>query len=73
MIVKYYNRKIDCTKNNIFIKSWNIIERAKNDSWSFNKYKDSFKTSLKRIQFDIIYVKTLKFNILNIYLISHFY
>ena len=60
IIVKHYNRKTDHTKNDIFVESWNIMNKAKNDNRRFDEYKDSFKTSLRKILFNMRYLKSLK-------------
>ena len=60
MIVKHYNRKTDHTKNDIFVEFWDIMNRAKNDDRRFDEYKDSFKTSLRKILFDMKYLKSLE-------------
>ena len=60
IIVKHYNRKTDHTKNDIFVESWDIMSRAKNDDRKFDEYKDFFKTSLKKILFDMRYLKSLE-------------
>ena len=36
------------------------MSKAKNDDRRFDEYKDSFKISLRKILFDIKYLKTLK-------------
>ena len=57
IIVKYYNRKINRKENNNLIESWNIMNKVKNKNRDFNEYKDFFKISLKRILYDIRYLK----------------
>ena len=60
MIIKHYNCKTDHTKNDIFVEFWNIMSKAKNDDRKFNEYKDSFKISLRKILFNMRYLKSLK-------------
>ena len=57
IIVKYYNRNINHMENDNFIKFWNMMSKEKNENSNFDEYKESFKTSLRSILYNIRYLK----------------
>ena len=68
MIIKYYNCKMICSKNNNFIKSWNIMNKTKDENRDFNEYKDILKLRWKEFCTIWNIWKPENFDIFDIYL-----